>query len=127
MARRKSSVLLERQGNVFRQGQRTPQGSALKQDAEPPLEPLLLLRLHVPEILAPVENRALGRALQADQCPHQGRLAAAVAAHDHKDISLVDHEIQVMLDDDLAIGHGQIANLDVGRGAHDLRYPNGKR
>jgi len=83
--------------------------------------------LDTPEILAAVKNSALGRALQPDHGPHHRRLAAAAPAHDDKDIPLADHEIKIALDDKLAIGHGQVADLDMGRLVHDFKSPTGRR
>jgi hypothetical protein len=121
---RQAGVFGDRQRDVFGQRQRAPQRAALEQDAEPALEPLLRFLRGIPEVLAAIEHRAGHRPLQADQGAHQRGLAAAVAAHDDEDVALVHREIEAALDDEIAIGHAQVAYFDVG-GPPWLRFRAG--
>ena len=43
----------------------------------------------------------------------QRALAAAAAAHDDEDVAAADGEIEVALDDEIAIGHVQILDRDM--------------
>jgi hypothetical protein len=43
----------------------------------------------------------------------QGTFAAAAAAHDDEDVALVDREVQVVLNDEIAISHRQVLDYDV--------------
>ena len=67
--------------------------------------------------LTAVEHLAGSGLHQPDQMPHQGTLAAAAPAHDGKDLTLTDGEIEISLDHVVTIGHGEVLYRDQrGRG-----------
>jgi hypothetical protein len=45
---------------------------------------------------------------------HQGTLAATAAAHNNKDITVVDRKRQIPLYHEASIGHGQVFDDDMG-------------
>ncbi len=47
--------------------------------------------------------------------PEQGAFAATAAAHDDEDVAMLDSEIQIPLNHEIAVSHGQIFYCDMRR------------
>src|SRR2546430_3069115 len=119
LRRREPRVLAERETDVLGQRQRAPERAALVQHPEAAHDPLARLRLRRPEAFAVVEDAAAGGVDEADQVPEQRALAATAAAHDHEDLAGPHREVQVALDDALAVPPVEVAHRDAGvRDAH---------
>src|SRR6266568_331822 len=116
LPRRDGGVLLERQGHVLGQRHRAPQRAALVEDAEASQDTLALARRHLPEPGAGplVVDAPAGRLLQPDEVPQQRALPAAAPSHDDEDVALVHGETEFSHHDVAAIGHGQVADRDLG-------------
>src|SRR5262249_57590165 len=70
-----------------------------------------------PEARPVEEDVALGGADQPDEVSEQRALPAAAASHDDEDLPARHVEGEVALDDEVAVGHGQVGYPDAG-----LRY-----
>ena len=107
--------LAERQADILRECHRAPEGSALVENAEPARHELALLVVGAPERLLVEEDVALGGPEQSDQVPQERALAAAAGAHDDENLAASHGEVQIVLDDEIAVGHGQVHDADAGR------------
>ena len=67
----------------------------------------------LPEVCAINQNITFGWLHQTDQMSEQGTFATATTAHDDEDITPLDGEIQVLLDNKTAVRHRQVINLDM--------------
>ena len=100
--------MVQRQGHVFGQGHGTPEGVALVEHPGMAHQGGPLFVIQGPQIGGAIQYPAGGGPLQADEMPEQGGLATAGAADDEKDVTQVDREVDVTLEHDLAVGHGQV-------------------
>src|SRR4029077_1518443 len=62
---------------------------------------------------AVVEHFPVRRLLEPDHVPQQRALAAATAAHDDEYFTALDLDADVAHDDERAVGHRQVADLDL--------------
>ena len=69
---------------------------------------LAIVFLGFPEADTIEEHLALARFLEPGEAAHHRGLAAAAAAHDDEDLTPPDPKIQVLLDQEIAIGHGDV-------------------
>jgi hypothetical protein len=84
----------------------------LEKDAEAPLHRLATVLVGLPVGLAVVEDLSVRRALQPDHVPQERGLAAATASHDDEDLARRDGEVQILLDHEVAVRHGEILHRD---------------
>ena len=69
---------------------------------------LLVCRISIPEAYAVIEDFPLGRLLEPHQMAKQSALAAAASPHYDENITTIDREIEIMLQHEAAVCHGQI-------------------
>ena len=104
---------LQKGRDVFRQGHRAPEGTALIKDAEAPSDLVPLLGICGPEAHIPVQDPPLGRFLQTHEMPEEGALAAPAPPHDHEDIPPVYRKGEVVLQHEAAVRHGEVLDDDM--------------
>ena len=124
LGRAEFRVFAQRQSDVFRQRHGTPQGAALEQHAETAFQGFLFFRFCLPEAEAVEVHLPLGGRLEADEMAQQRAFAATAAAHDDEDVAAMHREVQVMLDHEVAVGHGEVPHRDVSFRL-DLRLRSG--
>ena len=100
-------------GYIFGQGHGAEQSAGLVGDAPALAHGFLFAGAGLGETGAIVENVPCTGRDQSQHVLEQGALAAAAAAHDDEYIAAVDIEVEVALDHEAAIGHGDIADLDM--------------
>ena len=112
---REAGIEREGQGDVFGQRHRTPEGAALKEDAEAAVDRRAPGLRGLPVVFAVVEDVAARRLFQPDHGAQQSALAAAAGAHDHEDLAPLNIEANAVLNDVAAECHVEIAHHDVCR------------
>jgi hypothetical protein len=85
----------------------------LKQYAHAPDHFLPFGRIGFGEVFIAIEDLSLGRFVEADEMAQQGAFAAAAAAHDNKNVTMVDGKIKVTHQNETAVSHCQIAHGDM--------------
>jgi hypothetical protein len=93
-------VFLQRERDVFRQGEGGPERSGLVHHAKAAGELGAAGGRGGGEVLPVIENLAFGGFAQADEVAEQGALAAPGAADDDKDIAVGDLEVEVAHDNE---------------------------
>src|SRR5262249_48756528 len=103
------------QRHVLGQSHRAPERSLLERDAEPTqhLEPALGRRPG--EAFAVVQDLALRWLEKADHVLEKRALSRPASAHDHEDLPALHREVEIAHEEEAAVGHGQLSDLDVRR------------
>ena len=94
-------------------------------DAGPPDDLLPNVLVCRPEVDVIIEHTAFTGAFQADENGHHGAFAAAAAAHDDENVTVVDREIQIAHQDEIPIPHGQVLDRYVRLWLRHALYASG--
>jgi hypothetical protein len=109
-ARAVTTVLLQGQGDVLRQGHRADQPAGLVGDAPATPQGLPRFRRSAGEARGAEEYLASRRFEEPEQVLEERAFAAARAAHDDEYVAALDIETDVLLDYTAVVGHGEVGH-----------------